>query len=194
MPNFSNPINLPILQITILIVSHFITSSISRPQDSDSLIAGINNDDNLIASPNQLSDSSNSIINSNNNNLQNSNNINNIQNQKILTDQTLDSEICLTHQIQEKCHTCSQREFQLNVDECARTHQIEKISCHDRDNRETILIRSCSASYEVEDEGLFSFVFTNFILGLIFFYVSRRRQRFLDERRNRKLQTQLQAL
>ena len=79
MPNFSNPINLPILQITILIVSHFITSSISRPQDSDSLIAGINNDDNLIASPNQLSDSSNSIINSNNNNLQNSNNINNIK-------------------------------------------------------------------------------------------------------------------
>ena len=165
MPNFSNFIKLSNLHMIVLIV--IINFSIGKPQKRDDLITELKNDNKLMTSQNQVQwrplrwtlrtpEQMNNDIKRYYENLQ-FEEILNEKNDEIYpenrTDQTLDTEICLTHQIQEKCHPCSQREFQLNVDECAKTYQIEKMSCHDRDNRETILIRSCTASYEVEGEN-----------------------------------------
>ena len=160
MPNFTNLIKLSNLHMIVLIVSLLISFSIGKPQNTDDFITKLKNDNNLMNSQKQLqrrwtfrSPTQMNIEINMYNNLQNANN-NEIY-PEIRTDQTLDSEICLTYQIQEKCHTCSQREFQLNLDECAKTHQIEKISCFDEDNRETILIRSCGEDEQMD--GSYSF-------------------------------------
>lgn len=108
---------------------------------------------------------------------------------------TINSENCVKKHVQESCHPCSQTEFQLNVDECQTTHHIEKIICSDSDSHETVIVQSCSSlARGNEQNGVFSFCVSNFIIGLFAFYCSRKRQRFLDDKRNRRLQTQLQAL
>jgi len=100
---------------------------------------------------------------------------------------------CVIKRVQEACHPCSQTEFQLNVDECQTTHHIEKIICYDSEKRENVNVRSCVAG-DAAQRGIFSFCLSNLVIGAFAFYCSRRRQRFLDDKRNRRLQTQLQAL
>ena len=107
----------------------------------------------------------------------------------------INSETCVIKHIQESCHLCSQTEFQLNVDACALTHHVEKINCYDNDKKETVIVQSCKALTRKDgEEGIFSFCLLNLIFAVGAFYVSRKRQRYIDEKRNRRLQTQLQAL
>lgn len=104
------------------------------------------------------------------------------------------SDQCQVIQIITPCHECSQHDFQLNVDECHATKFIEKVKCKPgEDNLEKTKTLSCQPS-KSQPESIWPFWFLSFTSGTFFWIASRRRQRILDDRRNRKLTQQLQSL
>lgn len=83
------------------------------------------------------------------------------------------------------CGHCS-KDDQDRFVECSSTGYIE-IQCDDNKS----IIKSCHFH---QKEGIWKFWFYNMVIGITFFIGSRKRQNFLNEKRNRKLQTQLSSL
>lgn len=103
--------------------------------------------------------------------------------------------VCKVIEIKVPCHECTQHDFQLNVDECHATHYVEKVKCEpveDEDEGRT-KTQSCQPN-RAHPESIWPFWLLSLTSGTVFWVVSRRRQRFLDDKRNRKLTQQLQSL